>query len=361
MNRKRTALSVAVVGTTTGMVGLVLLATPAGAGQAPPALPDVLAESLVQSVLSTEVPALAGKVELQSELGLPIPGLPQGAGNGELARVYSDGEGRGRIALGKGPGERTFVQDGKTLWIWDSKDRSVVKVNDIDKQQKTAEKLADPATAARELVRAMQQDSTVTVDGTARVADRPAYQLVLTPKPTERTLLREVRVAIDSETRLPLRLEVMANGQPAPALRIGFTEFSTGAQDPALFTYTPPAGVKVTEPKPDEAPTREEQEDFLAKANLKPVGQGWDIVLTGKIPADALAKGQSAENGPDRRSGADANPMGLLKQFGTEVSGPFGTGYVISTKVGTALVTTDGRVAVGAVPQQVLVDALGAK
>ena len=63
------------------------------------------------------------------------------------------------------------------------------------------------------------------------------------------------------------------------------------------------------------------------------------------------AAGQGRPNG--------VNPEQLLKQFGKQVSGPFGTGYVFSTKVATALVTTDGRVALGAVPEQVLVEALG--
>ncbi|MFC7613016.1 hypothetical protein ACFQV2_04585 [Actinokineospora soli] len=53
--------------------------------------------------------------------------------------------------------------------------------------------------------------------------------------------------------------------------------------------------------------------------------------------------------------------MSLLSRFGTEVTGEFGEGYAITSKVGTALVTKDGRVAIGAVPQQVLAEALAAK
>jgi len=55
------------------------------------------------------------------------------------------------------------------------------------------------------------------------------------------------------------------------------------------------------------------------------------------------------------------DPKRLLSQFGKPVRGAFGSGYVITTKVGTALVTDDGRFAVGAVPEQVLIEALGAK
>ncbi|WP_436493794.1 LolA family protein [Actinokineospora sp. HUAS TT18] len=357
MNRKRTALTVAAAGTATGVVGLVLLATPAGAGTAPPALPDVTAEALVQSVLTSQIPAMSGAVEFSSDLGIPIPGLPTTGASGEAAHVYTDGQGRARLSIDQGDGERTVVRDGSTTWIWSSANRSVTKLADAETDKKGADTLADPATAAREFVALMGKDSTVTVDGTARVADRPVYQLVLTPKPTERTLLREVRVAVDSETRLPLRLEVLANGQATPAVKIGFTEFSTGAQDPGLFQYTPPAGVKVVEEKPgDHQPTKAEQDDLFAQLDAKVVGEGWDTVLVGKIPAEALQS-----KAPSQRGGGDADATTFLKQIGKEVTGPFGTGYVITTKVGTALVTTDGRAAVGAVPQQVLVDALGQK
>jgi hypothetical protein len=90
----------------------------------------------------------------------------------------------------------------------------------------------------------------------------------------------------------------------------------------------------------------------LAQADFKTVGRGWDIVATGKIPADALA----AADGMAGREGGDA--FALLGTFGEKVTGEFGTGYVISTSVGTALVTEDGKVAVGAVPRQVLTEAI---
>jgi hypothetical protein len=41
------------------------------------------------------------------------------------------------------------------------------------------------------------------------------------------------------------------------------------------------------------------------------------------------------------------------------VHGTWGSGYVIGTNVGNALLTSDGRVAIGFVPQQVLIQALG--
>jgi outer membrane lipoprotein-sorting protein len=350
MNSKKTALSFAAVGTAAGVAGLVLLASPAGAGEAPPALPPIGADQLVESVLDTKVPALGGSVELENNLGLPIPGLPGSMGGGDEIRVFTDGQGRGRISVPSHGGETTVVDDGSTVWVWDSAEKSVTKVPHGAKDRTPLEgRIADPATAARDLVNAMQEDSTVDVDGTARVAGRPVYQLVLAPKPTERTLLREVRVSVDSETRVPLQLEVLANGQAEPALKVGFTEFQDGPQDAGLFTFTPPEGAKVTEQKPDEEIHGQSPDELFSELDLETVGKGWDTVLTGKLPKDALS--MPGDNG-------QGSGMEFLSRIGKEVHGDFGTGWVISSKVGTALIAEDGRVALGAVPQQVLIEAL---
>lgn len=355
MNSRKTALSVAAAGTAAGVIGLVVLASPAGAGEAPPALPPVSAQSLVESVLDTKsIPALAGSVAVENNLGLPIPGIPKSGGNGDTIQVWSDGTGKGRLAVAGGDQETTIVDDGSTVWVWNSAERSVTKVpHEKGAAEKPMEgKFADPAAAAKELVTAMQQDSTVSVDGTARVDGRPVYQLVLAPKPTEKTLLREIRVSVDSELRIPLQLEVLANGQADPAVKVGFTDIDTGAQDPDLFRFTPPAGATISEQNVPEEMHGKSVDDWLSQADLKTVGRGWDIVATGKVPAEAL-------KGAEEMSGrSDADLFAMLGTFGKEVHGDFGTGYVISASVGTALITEDGKVAIGAVPEQVVLDAI---
>ena len=361
METKKTVLSVAAAGTVAGVAGLVLLASPAGAGEAPPALPPIGAEELVESVLTTELPALSGSVSMENNLGLPIPGMSELGQEGDV-RVYTDGQGKHRLQLPGRGSETTVIDDGKTVWVWDSTERTVEKAPHGahgEKADKPLEgRFADPATAARDLVDAMRADSTVNVDGTARVAGRPVYQLVLAPQPDERTLLREIRVSVDSETRVPLQIEVLANGQADPALKVGFTEFADGPQDASLFEFTPPAGAKVTERQPDEKlHGGQSPEDLFAELDLNTYGEGWDTVLTGTVPADLLRAPVPSEGGPEFGAGA-GNPLELLGTIGKQVSGDFGTGYVITTNVGTALVTEDGKVAIGAVPEQVVVEAV---
>jgi outer membrane lipoprotein-sorting protein len=354
MKTKRVALSTAAVGTAAGVVGLVLVALPAGASAAPPNLPTVSPEALVQSVLSAEVPAMSGSVTFDAKLGLPIPGLPS---TDKPIRVFTDGTGKAKVLLPTGRSEKSIVEDGTNVWVWDSADQSVVKIDpgaDKSLHGRIPEgMLADPQNAAAGLVSEMRKDSNVTVDGTGWVADRSVYELVLTPKPTERTVLREVRVAVDSQLRVPLQLEVFANGQSDPAVKIGFTDFKPGAQDPKLFAFTPPPGATVTERSADDLPKPEEAKNMFDQLQLKVVGHGWDTVLTGKVPAGLL--GATPAEG-DKSQGF--NPMQLIKSLGTPVEGAFGKGVAIKASVGTILITDDGRVAVGAVPEQVLAEAL---
>ena len=315
-----------------GVVGLGLLTLQGGAG-AQPALPPVSPEDLVASVLKAEPGPFEGSVQLDNELGLPaLPDLPQAANGTSTAQVWSGGDHKGRVQIPSPTGERTLVSDGTTFWAWNSDDRTVTTgTRRLDQGGPT---MADPTKAATDALAALQPTSTISVDGTDEVAGRPVYDLVLAPKPTERTLLREVRIAVDAQERMPLRLTVLAQGSATPALQIGFTDLTFGPQDPGRFTFTPPAGATVKD-----APSRDAQQQ---QQRDKPtvVGDGWDRVIVEKVP----------QNNPDRAK--------QIAGLGTPTSGPWGNGRLVKTAVGTAIITDDGRVAAGAVPEQVLSETL---
>lgn len=347
MQPKTKAITAAVTGTALGVAGLAWLAMPASAGEAPE-LPPLSAEELVQSALSATTPALDGTVTVDNNLGLPVSTLPGGVSlNVDAAHVYNDGNGNSKMTIEQGNADSTVVRNGNTVWTYSSKDNSATKTTVPDANTQS-EIPTDPAAAATQVMAKVRESSTVTVEGTARVAGRAAYELVLTPKPTEHTVLREVRVAIDAEKRVPLRLAVMTYGTADPALQVAFSDIEFAPQPASEFQFTPPQGAKVTEEQARVA----EPKDMADKPQV--VGDGWDSVVIGTFPADALAPQQGKE-------GRTMDPKAMLSQFGKQVSGPFGSGYVISTKVGSALVTDDGRFAAGAVTEQALIDALGAK
>ncbi|MDD7938815.1 outer membrane lipoprotein carrier protein LolA [Actinomycetospora lutea] len=326
-------------------VGVGLVVAPAGAAAAPP-LPPVSPEDLVSSVMTAQRGPFAGEVEVDNALGLPaVPGVPQLANGTSTIRVWSGGEDRGRVAIPSAEGERTLVSDGTTRWAYDSRDRTATRSPAGDRQgPPEGQGQQDPTAAATQAIATLRQTSTVAVDGTAEVAGRAAYQLVLTPQPTERTLLREVRVAVDAETRLPLQLTVLAQGAAEPALQVGFSELTYGPQDPALFTFTPPPGTTVRDAQEQDRPDGQQDRP---EGERRTVGDGWDTVIVGRAPtAEGGGQQQRPEGAPD------------LSALGQPVSGPWGTGRVITTAVATVIVTDDGRIAAGAVPQQVLTEAL---
>ncbi|MDN5917998.1 MAG: outer membrane lipoprotein carrier protein LolA [Pseudonocardia sp.] len=355
-------------------VGIGLLVAPGGASAAPE-LPPVSPEDLVSSVLTAKPGPFNGTVALDNQLGLPaLPGVPQAANGTSTARIWSGGDGKGRVSLPTAQGEKTYVADGTTRWSYDSESRTVTKTpaKQGEKPGRAPEAgttgppevaTTDPAAAAAKAIGELRTTSNVAVDGTAEIAGRPAYQLVLDPKPTERTLLREVRIAVDAEKRVPLQLSVLANGSSEPAFQVGFTDVTFGPQDASLFAFTPPPGSTVRdEPaRPDGAEPgpgahKPGHDDKQAADRPTIVGDGWDTVVVAQTPKPDADK--PGANEPGEQAGPDGAGAPDLSQLGTPVSGPWGAGRQIGTAVGTAIITDDGRIAAGAVPAQVLTEAL---
>lgn len=357
MRRKSIALT-ASAGMAAGALGLTSLALPAGAQD--PNLPRATAEGLVSSVLDADAPAMAGTVTVDNNLGLPA--LPGTGDAGEFLtaeeqslRVWSDGQRAHRMSVQQDDGEITVVDDGSTLWKWDSSERTVVKHPDVRKQAETGAEKADPSELARSIVGKLRDSSSVTVGGTTSVAGRDAYELVLTPQPGERTKLSEVRIAVDAEHRIPLRVAIGTNGSADPALRAGFSRIDFGSQDPGLFRFTPPdnARVRTADPHGDAKRHGHTQQDG-ERPETRTTGEGWDTVVTTRMPAEAV-RGARQDSG-DQDSGR--NLRGVLERVGDPVNGSWGQGWAVDTSVGSAVITSDGRVAAGAVPRQVLIEAL---
>ncbi|HEX4250718.1 MAG TPA: hypothetical protein VH008_22825 [Pseudonocardia sp.] len=471
-------LALALSGAAAVALAAALVATVLKPAPAPvqPGLPAVTADELIASIRLASHGPLAGTIELDSRLGLP--GLTQSNGGTRTARLWYDDRGRRRVALPDPDGERTIVDDGTTVWFWNSATRTVVRAPsnrpgplapglppmpsmpelpglpvlpglpsmpllpgvpatpamgglptiqadpDPDRTDRSQSRgnamMGNPVDVASAVLAMLRPDSTVRVDPTAMVADRATYQLVLDPVPTERTLLREIRVAVDAQTRLPLEVSVLANGSTEPALRIGFSQISFGPQDPALFTFTPAQGVKVVRlaappvaltppvasdpsqpsgaarpsgtPGPDaavgpawpaaqpgQAHTAVPAADLSDPAPLPGkaatgravretggpaapddsalIGRGWDTVLVRRVrPTNTLLTSASRPvpaTDPSSRGDVD-----LLQRISSPISGPWGKGRLVSTPIGNAVITTDGRMATGAVPAQVLTEAL---
>lgn len=359
MKRNHIKLTATAVGAA-GVVGLTAIALPTGAG-ADPELPPIPPEKLVESVLAAGPTPLSGTVRVDNALGLPP--LPIGGEHSQLLsngtedfRVWADGEGRQRLAMPSDGGEKTVVNDGNSVWKWDSTKRAVTRTETPSGEHRMPP--ADPAGAARHIVDELRRSSDVAVDGTSRVAGRDAYELVLTPKQTERTLLREVRVAVDAQNRTPLNLAVETRGNSGPALQVGYTKLDTAPPDPNLFRFTPPPGAKVEQVPAHHSPTQDDQK--AQKQHPEVVGDGWDAVVVGRLPArpESARPEPHSQHGRNSQNDREMDPRALAEQVGKKINGPWGEGWVVNTRAGSAMLTEDGRVAVGAVPEKELTSAI---
>jgi len=357
------AVAVAVIGATTFVTTRT---ASADAG-----LPPRSAVQLLADVSQARLESLSGTVVQTADLGLPqIPGIagaPGGGGDTSLTtavsgthtwRVWLAGKAQQRLALVGSLGESDVIHNGTDLWLWSSRDKTAVHHTLSADEQKpapapgTATDLPKtPQEAADKALAAMSPTTEVTTSGTAVVAGREAYDLVLKPKDAT-TRIASVRVAIDSEKHIPLRVQVYSTKMANPAFEVGFTAVDFATPDARQFAFTPPAGTTVTEsgavsgPKPAGASPSPAPE---APAKPKVVGTGWSSVVVATLPQqDAQAADQQGQL------------AGILRAI-PKVSGAWGSGRVVDGTLFSAVLTDDGRVAVGAVSPDQLYAALAAK
>jgi outer membrane lipoprotein-sorting protein len=335
------------------------------------------------AVQQSKVQALSGTVATVANLGLPqLPDRFASAGGGLQAlltgthqlRIAVDGRDRQRLALLGDLAETDVVHNGNDVWTYTSMTntsthrtigRAAVGANDgaeSDPAQLT------PAAQADKALKAIDPSTAVTVDRTARVAGRPAYQLVLTPRTTA-TLIRSVRIAIDAATGVPLRVQVFSRGVSAPAFQTGFTHVSFSRPAASTFDFTPPAGSLTSAAgagTPDRAGTAHggaTHKDGAGSAQSSPttVGKDWGAILVlpaGTVPAAATVAGGTGGAGA-ASDGQGSSFAAMLDRVSTRVPGNSGD-RLVTTRLLSAVVTPDGRVFLGAVPPAAVEAAAGA-
>jgi outer membrane lipoprotein-sorting protein len=369
-------------------VPVVIAAIVVGAGaatkwisaSAETSLPPRSANQLVSDVASARLQALSGTVVQRSDLGLPD--LPVGGrGSSDLTslvsgahtlRIWYAGPDKVRLALLGTLGETDVIRNGRDVWTWSSRDNSATHRQLSDQVPSTVDQLPQaPPQAAAQLLSAIQPSTEVTTDGTATVAGRPAYELVLTPRTTA-SLVGQVRIAVDATEHIPLRLQVIPRGAADPAFEVAFTRVSFARPDDAEFRFTPPPDVTVKEggsdvgapgrPLANPQSTLSRLHEAIGKGtggaaqsgDREPqvVGSGWTAVLVARNDGP-MGNSQPAEPGGPGQPGAGPDQGGnqLDRVLGAlpRVSGSWGSGRLLRSKLFTVLITDDGRVLVGAV------------
>ncbi|MGZ4125553.1 MAG: LolA family protein [Actinomycetota bacterium] len=220
-----------------------------------PDLPSIAADQLLSSTLSALAHPFTISGDVSTHLDLGIPQLPSSFGGpvGPVAFVIGDQRFRVwrspdglRVAHLLDLGEQDVVANATDAWYWDSSTMTAVHLA-LAPGATNAPAVPgslDFLSIARRAIGAVAPYADLSVEGTAVVAGRPCYELVLTPT-SGISLVGRIAVAIDAQTRLPLRLQVFARGSDTSAIQGGFTSVSYDPIDPAMFTFAPPPGTTV--------------------------------------------------------------------------------------------------------------------
>ncbi|MEU6825193.1 DUF2092 domain-containing protein [Streptomyces atriruber] len=408
----RYAVPIAVAGVAAATIGLV----PALATSGDPDLPKVTAQELIEKIAASDTQQLSGNVKISTDLGLPsFGGMAGGFGGGggadrgeggdekgsaadpksklmELAsgthtlRVAADGPDKQKVSVLGDASEYSMIHNGDDVWAYDSESNEAYhakgegasskhdssKHDSSKKHDKGAkgeegvpkgldgEQLpSTPKEFAEQALKAVDDTTSVKVDGTAQVAGRDAYRLVIKPKQSGSTV-GQITVAVDEKTGTPLKFTLTPASGGAAVVDAGFTKVDFGKPSASTFDFTPPKGTKVTEADEQHG---EEGHDFKGKGDKgagefgkgdlnepKIIGEGWSTIAELKLPG-----GQGLPTAGSGDVPQDAQK--LIDSLGDQVNGKFGSGTVFSTRLINALVTDDGKVYVGAVTKDALVKA----
>lgn len=334
-------------------------------------------------------------------------------------RVWSDGSDRSRVSLLGATSEYSVVTDGTQVWTYSSGKDEVrhVSLDDqlsgmltvLEQQQAAKASSADvptPDELATQILDHAREDSDITVTDPVTVAGRSAYEVRIVPTTTG-TLVDEVLIAVDGETSVPLSVQVFSTQDPdSPALELAFTDVSFTTPSDEALAFSAPAGATVNEKvltladlDPDGTLTgaltgatdgaldggawADQHADASGTPTLPEgvsvTGEGWATVVqrdgvdvAGLLSGDPAAVAELA--GEDSPFGDSANgdlfgefagdgdgpglsldTSALYDQLTTPVDG----GRVLSSALLSVLVTDDGRVLVGSVPTQTLLQTAG--
>ena len=367
-------------------------------------LPPRTAAQLLVDLQEAQLAGLSGTVVQTSNLGIPdFPGAPSNSGidgaSSDLTslvagthtlRVWYGGDQQVRVALLGSLGESDIIRNGKDAWIWSSKVKTATHLpaaatGKPDHGTGTGAALT-PSDAAAKALAALDPSTAVTTAGSATVAGRAAYELVLTPR-AGTTLVKSVRINIDAVTHLPLRVAVYSTKVADPAFEVGFTQVDFAMPEARQFAFTPPPGTTVTTksiPNVGQLPNMGGS-SLLEQALMPTVtGTAWGSVLVGKLPApstsDAPAtagapsstqdpsavptESEGAQRGGEGRHGGAAGGADQLQAMLAvlpKVSGSWGSGRLFAGTLVSMVHADDGRIAIGAVAPEALYAALAAK
>ncbi|MFG2693668.1 outer membrane lipoprotein carrier protein LolA [Kitasatospora sp. NPDC048407] len=374
--RRRTAVRIGVPAAIATVVAIGMGLVPALASDESPNLPAISAQDLIAKAISANTDTFSGTVRVNADLGLPtaLTDLASGSGPlGEMARgagaktgsadpqmkavellggshtlsVSSDGPDRQRLTLSGQKSGYELVHNGDQVWAYDRSSQQALHLtgtgtNGHRPDGKEGIGSITPQDVAKQLLEHSSDTTSVTVDGTERVAGHAAYKLSIKPKQAGSTVA-EIRVSIDADKGMPLAVQ-LRTVDGATAFDVRFGTLSYDKPDAKTFQFSVPKGAKVIEQSAKDH-TANPMPSIPGLPSL-PTGGGTDGAKDG-AKGGVIGEGWTAIAHGD--AGADA-AKGIAKFAGREVKG----GTLVSTRIVNALITKDGKVYMGAVTPETL-------
>lgn len=378
-----------------GVAVVAAVTIPTLASADPADLPDRTPSELVAAIAEAEPVPMSGSAVYTARLGLPeIPAELTGGADplnllsgSSTIRMWTDAESRSRVSLLGATSEYSVVTDGAEAWTYSSGSHEVthltlgpetrLRLAEAEEEQAAAEAagtVPTPQELAQDALARAEEHSDVTVADPVVVAGRDAYQVVVTPTDAG-TLVDRIVIAVDGETLVPLSVQVWSTeATDAPAVELAYTDVSFAAPSDAALTFSVPSGAEVTEKVVElgEGDVSSHGTGELPEGTTV-TGEGFATVveregvdIEGLISGDPEAIADELDDSPfgggpggdlagEFAGGSDLDTAALYEQLTTPVDG----GRLLSTTLLSVLITDDGRVLVGAVPSQTLLEAAG--
>lgn len=252
---------------------------------APEELSD--AELLARVARAADAPPEFGATVTVEQDLIPTQLLDSMAGGGEggpalasaplTARVWYGGEDRARAEILGENGDKVFVKNGEKVSVYDGATNTLRagSVAGDPRPEETGETVS-PAEVDKTLAELgetsdLDQAEPTTLEG------RGAHVLTLTPKQPNSTLISRVQALVDSETYLPLRFLLFADGTEEPVLSYEVSGLDPGPVPAERFGLQTPPGAQVLPLKPDQESRESQVPDEVWERESGPAGGAREV------------------------------------------------------------------------------------
>jgi outer membrane lipoprotein-sorting protein len=250
----------------------------------------------------------------------PSSKLLELASGTHTVRVASDGPDKQKVSLLDKAAEYSVIHNGDELWAYDSASNEAYhtkapppRAAEKGTKDRSEDVPATPKELADEALKASDDTTSVTVDGTAQVAGRDAYKLLIKPKASGSTV-GAISIAVDSKTGLPLKFTLTPASGGAAVVDAGFTKVDFAKPAASTFDFTrrrarrsPRATSRSrrrTAAAPEKAQPKGGEELGKEFEGLKVIGEGWNSIARlrhrrrGRLPSEGSGGGDAGRRLP---------------------------------------------------------------